>query len=42
MSEIVPDDSQLDAVPEVLCDAINLTQLLAPVRAAGSAILKVK
>ena len=42
MSEIVPDDGQLDAAPEVVCGAINLTRLLAPVCAAGSAILRVK
>ena len=42
MSDIVPDGVQLDAAPEVMCGAVNLTRLLAPVRAAGSAILKVK
>ena len=36
------DDSQLCTTPEVMCEAINLTHLLTPVRAAGSAILKVK
>ena len=42
MCNIVPDGTQLDTAPELMCDAVNLTHLLAPVRSAGSAILKVK
>jgi 3'(2'), 5'-bisphosphate nucleotidase len=38
----MPDDVQLNAAPIVICEAVNLTRLLAPVLAAGSAILKVK
>ena len=42
MRDIEADGAQLDAAPEVMCDAVNLTQLLTSVRAAGSAILKVR
>ena len=42
MRDIEADGAQLDAAPEVMCDAVNLTHLLTSVRAAGSAILKVK
>ncbi len=42
MSDITPDGVQLDTAPEVMCDAVNLTHLLAPVCAAGSTILKIK
>ncbi len=42
MRDIEADGAQLDAAPEVMCDAVNLTHLLTSVRAAGSAILKVR
>ena len=42
MCDIEADGAQLDAAPEVMCDTVNLTHLLTSVRAAGSAILKVK
>ena len=42
MRDIEADGAQLDAAPEVMCDAVNLTHLLTSVRAAGNAILKVK
>ncbi len=42
LSNILPDDGQLDTAPEVMCESVNLTRMLAPVRAAGRAILKVK
>ena len=42
MCDIEADGAQLDAAPELMCDAVNLTHLLASVRAAGSAILKVR
>jgi len=38
----VTDYVRLDAAPELICEAVNLTSLLAPVCEAGRVILKVK